>query len=161
MTRTASYSQPWMAGFLAAFDEEGLVTRACRKVKVGRSTVYDARKTDLVFAAAWDETEEIVTERMEAEAMRRATDGVERKVWHQGDEIGTERIYSDTLLIFMLKARRPEVYRDNVKIVHSGNVGVDLSSKTDAELERLAGCLDAKRERRPPRQRDPHRGRTL
>ena len=36
-----------------------------------------------------------------------------RPVFHQGKEIGSIREYSDTLLIFMLKARRPATFRDN------------------------------------------------
>jgi len=28
--------------------------------------------------------------------------------------------YSDTLLIFLMKARRPDKYRDNVKVEHAG-----------------------------------------
>jgi hypothetical protein len=34
-------------------------------------------------------------------------------VFHQGREIGAIREYSDTLLVFMLKARRPAKFRDN------------------------------------------------
>ena len=34
-------------------------------------------------------------------------------MFHQGKEVGAIREYSDLLLIFMLKARRPARFRDN------------------------------------------------
>src|SRR6202046_5839068 len=46
------------------------------------------------FAGAWDEAIECGTERLEDEAIRRALES------------------SDTMLIFMLKARKPAVYRE-------------------------------------------------
>ena len=47
---------------------------------------------------------------------------------------------SDTLLIFLLKAHRPAMYRERVNLHHSGAVklgGVDLSKLSDEELEEL------------------------
>jgi hypothetical protein len=37
----------------------------------------------------------------------RAVEGVERPVFQRGQQVGTIREYSDRLLMFMLKARRP------------------------------------------------------
>ena len=48
----------------------------------------------------------------EDEAVRRAHDGVDEPVFYQGKACGVVRKYSDTLLIFLLKGRRPEKYRD-------------------------------------------------
>jgi hypothetical protein len=49
---------------------------------------------------------------LEDEAVRRGREGHLRPVFHQGKEIGAIREYSDTLLIFMLKARRPAKFRE-------------------------------------------------
>ena len=40
--------------------------------------------------------------------------------------VGHRRKYSDNLLMFMLKGRRPETFRDNASIEHSGQTGAPL-----------------------------------
>lgn len=123
----------WKPDFLAALEMDGRVLEACKIAKIGRSTAYEARQQDETFALAWADVEEATTERMEHEAIRRGVDGVHRDVFYKGEVCGAERHYSDTLLIFMLKARRPEVYRENVKVEHSGNVTfADLASYVDS-----------------------------
>lgn len=42
-----------IARFLAALARHGNAARAARAAGVGRQTVYDARRTDEQFAAAW------------------------------------------------------------------------------------------------------------
>ena len=42
---------------------------------------------------------------------------------------------SDTLMIFLLKAHRPETYRDNFNSVNLNVTPEQLSEMTDAELE--------------------------
>lgn len=109
------------AAFLAAFRQRGIVTHACRASGVDRYTVYHWRRIDPKFEAAFTEAEIESTEVMEDEARRRAVDGVTRlKFDKDGDaltdprtgELYFETQYSDTLLIFMLKARKPETYRE-------------------------------------------------
>lgn len=119
----------WKPDFLAALADTGMVSEACKAAHVGRSTVYDARQRDEQFALAWADVEEASTEELERVAVRRACEG------------------SDVLLIFLLKARRPEKYRDNVHVQHSGHVDHDLKRMTAQELEQLADSLDAKRSR--------------
>lgn len=99
------------------------MVEACRRANVARTTVYRHRDEDAEFAAAWAEVDEVLVERMEREAYRRAVEGVHRDIFHQGTVVGEERVYSDTLLIFMLKAKRPATYRDNVKVEHTGDGG--------------------------------------
>jgi len=45
----------------------------------------------------------------------------------------------------MLKARKPGVYRENVKVEHAGKVEHDLSAMSDDELRAAAAALAAKR----------------
>ena len=52
---------------------------------------------------------------LEDEARRRALQGVEKPVFREGRQVGTVTEYSDTLLIFLLKARRPEKFRDRAR----------------------------------------------
>jgi hypothetical protein len=76
------------------------------------SAVTELRKSDADFAKRWKEADDLAVERMEAEADRRAVEGNDKPIYYQGEKCGEVREYSDTLLIFRLKARRPEVYRE-------------------------------------------------
>ena len=66
---------------------------------------------------------------------RRAT-GIRREVWYAGEVVGEESVYSDTLLIFLLKAHRPAKFRDNVKVEHSGGMEVTGDRKVTFEFVR-------------------------
>ena len=44
-------------------------------------------------------------------------------VFYHGQVCGTVRKYSDTLLIFLLKGARPDKFRDNATIRHTGPTG--------------------------------------
>lgn len=124
--RTPERAGAWKPAFLQALGEHGMVTAACKSVGVGRTTAYDARHADEAFATAWADIEELTTERMEAEAYRRAVEGVESDIFFKGEVVGTEREFSDTLLVFLLKARRPEVYRENIKVQHAGGIRLSV-----------------------------------
>lgn len=112
--------------WLEAFEQEGTVVLACKASGVGRSTVYEWRQSDEAFALAWHDIEEATTEAMEREAYRRAVEGVAEPLVSAGKHVCDVKKFSDTLLIFMLKARRPERYRDNIKVEHAGSVNVEL-----------------------------------
>ena len=124
MTRTTRTPKK-VAAFLEALASGLSVSGACKAAQVPRQTAYDWRNADEAFAAAWDEAIGHGTEALEDEARRRAVEGVVREHthYHQGMRVGTdiETKYSDTLLIFLLKARNPEKYRDNSKVELSGD----------------------------------------
>jgi hypothetical protein len=103
----------WRVKFLKTLSSTGNVLVSCRVAGVGRATAYRHRERLPKFRAAWDEAVEESTDAMEAEARRRAQNGVEKPVFYQGNRVATVKEYSDTLLIFLLKANRPEKYRDN------------------------------------------------
>ncbi len=79
---------------------------------MSRRSAYDWRKEDQEFANEWDAAEALGTDLLEDEARRRAAQGVDEPVFWKGEVKGFVRKYSDVLLIFMLKARRPEKYRE-------------------------------------------------
>lgn len=97
---------------------------ACAAVGYSYSSAYLYRKADPVFDAAWDDANEAAIQRMEREADRRAIAGVAKPVYYQGVEVGTIQEYSDTLLMFRLKAKRPEAYREraDVSVTVVGNL---------------------------------------
>lgn len=134
----------WMKAFVTTLSARGIVTQACEAAKIDRTTAYKARDVDATFAAAWDEAVEVAADALEAEAWRRAVEGVEKPVgFYQGAAGEYVREYSDTLLIFMLKGARPNKYRENVKLEHGGKLRVvtekDLS---DDELANIAASDD-------------------
>ncbi len=104
------------AAFLTAFRESCTVAQAAKTAKVGRRTHYDWLKADPSYREQFEDLEEAVTETLEREAMRRASEGTLKPVFYQGKTCGEIREYSDTLLIFLLKARRPETYRERSDI---------------------------------------------
>lgn len=122
--RTDRTLEKQQAAFLAALEETANVTESCRVAKVPRRTVYDWRDADAAFRAAWDAALELGVDALEDEVTRRAFSGVDEPVFYQGAECGVVRKYSDTLAIFLLKARRPERFKDRAEIEHSGTVGL-------------------------------------
>lgn len=106
--------------FLHALSQLGNVTAAAEAVGLGRRTVYVWREADPDFAARWAEATEEAVERMEQEAWRRATQGVDRPVYQGGKQVGMVKEYSDNLLIFLLKGSKPEKYRERTEISGPG-----------------------------------------
>ena len=106
--------------FLDELAKTGNVSASCKKAKIVRSTAYLERETLKEFSAAWDAALEVATDALELEARRRAAEGVLEPVFYQGELVAKVKKYSDTLLIFLLKAHRPEKYRENI---HQENTG--------------------------------------
>lgn len=98
---------------LDAFLKHGTVAAACSAARIGRTTWYDWRTNDPEFNRLAGEAEEAVTDALEEVAQLRAT-------MPEG---------SDTLLIFLLKARRRALYGDkNQLTVISPEVQVRVQS---------------------------------
>lgn len=108
--------------FLDSFREHGNVTRACRETEVARSTVYFWQEHDEDFGRDYHVAEQEATEHLEEAAYERAVKGItqETPLYYRGKVVDTvvKTEYSDTLLIFLLKARAPEKYRDKVDVYH-------------------------------------------
>ena len=138
------------AAWLQAFASSYTVSSACRVAGVGRRTVYEWRQQDEDFAVAWADIDEANVEELEAEARRRAYEGVVKPVTVAGarDEV---REFSNDLLMFLLKARRPEKYRDRATVRHEGSIDLgDLAPERLRDLsdEELAALKAAVREKR-------------
>ena len=104
--------------FLEVLTETANVVYACKQARLSRRTVYNWRNTEAEFLKAWDEAVELGIDALEDEALRRGQQGFDKPVFHQGKQCGKVREYSDTLLIFMLKARRPEKFKERSQIDH-------------------------------------------
>jgi hypothetical protein len=115
-----------MVIFLAALASGLTITLAAQEACINKVTAYRWRQADREFAEAWDEALDEANDRLEQEALRRGRDGVSKPVYQGGRLVGRVQDYSDTLLIFMLKARRPEVYRERASFEHTGKGGKEL-----------------------------------
>ena len=75
---------------------------------------------------------------MEREAYRRAVKGVEKPVYRGGQLVGTIREYSDSLLMFLLRARRPELYRDHSRVERTRGDSDFVRLEVPSDEERAA-----------------------
>jgi hypothetical protein len=144
----------WRPVFLKELSNAGNVSAAALKAKVDRATAYAARdhkdKTEpgarldaIAFARSWDNAMEVAIDALEAEARRRAVEGVDEPVgWYKGEAGGKVRRYSDTLLIVLLKAHRPEKYRENIHQEHTGAGGGPIEVR-DLEAVRAKRWVQA------------------
>lgn len=126
----------WRDVFLAALRKSPNVAAAARKAGYTRQWVYKLRQEDEDFAAAWDDAIGEAMDTAEGEIYRRAVRGVVRKVFYRDQVIDTVREYSDTLLIFLAKAHRPEVYRETVRSELTGKDGGPIKYEDAAEATR-------------------------
>jgi hypothetical protein len=150
----------WHDAFFATLALTGNVTRAAEAANIERKTAYLARERDPAFRARWADALDEASDRLEEEARRRAY-GVDEPVIFQGEPcvtwvgpdgnvVGKEapgarlvpltvKKYSDGLLMFLLKACRPEKYRErqDVSVTSQGGgpvrheLGVDHGHHID------------------------------
>lgn len=106
--REISPDYDWREAFLDNLEETGFVVESARAAGISHTQVYRERRTNPEFAERWNAALESATEHVEAEVVRRAMNG------------------SDLLLMFYLKARKPEVYREQYD-VRRVNINVDMS----------------------------------
>lgn len=97
--------------FLKCLANGDSVRSASEQCKVTRQTVYNWKEKDEEFKSAWEEALEAGIERLEDAAYNRALKG------------------SDTLMIFLLKAKRPKVYSDKQRLEHTGADGGPINIK--------------------------------
>lgn len=93
-----SESGEWKPAFIRALANSANVRAACQSAGISRQAAYLRKRTDEAFAEQWDDALEDACDVLEGIARQRAA------------------AESDVLLIFLLKAHRPEKYRDNHKI---------------------------------------------
>ena len=102
MTQLTRKKADWKRTFLTALTEQGNVRSACLVAGVTRQAAYKQRSQNADFAKAWDD------------ALDDACDTLEQVAWQRATET------SDVLLMFLLKAHRPDKYRENSRVEHAG-----------------------------------------
>jgi len=137
-----------MRRFLGHLADTGNVSAACRLARLDRRTAYQWRSADAAFHRHWQEALDAAVDALEAEARRRAVEGVEHPHFHQGQVAGTVKRYSDALLMFLLRAHRPERFRERnneAPTVPEGDSD-DAEQAARAALERRFDRLAAGRD---------------
>jgi hypothetical protein len=130
--------------FLAAYCVSANFSKAADAAKVKRSSHYRWVKDDPGYPELFAEATVEMGHTLEAEAVRRAHEGVLEPVFYKGVPVGVIRVYSDSLMQTLLKGFLPEKYRDRGSLEVSGPAGgpialadANLSALDDDELEQL------------------------
>jgi hypothetical protein len=129
------------AKFLDALREGSTVTIAAKAAGFTRNAAYDWRKDDPEFLRDWEDAIEAGT-------------GVEKPVFQKGELVGHVQEYSDTLMIFLLKGRNPNKFKERVHAEHTGKDGGPIQHEVSARDElasRIAGIAERAREEEGPR----------
>ena len=115
------------AAFLAAYAETGVILQAAEAAGCERTSHNHWLAVDPTYPARFADAQAAANDRLEAEARRRAVQGVEKVKFYKGapikiiDEktgnpkVYTEHEYSDRLLEFLLKGELADKYAERVK----------------------------------------------
>jgi len=105
--------------FLEEFVRSGLMYEAAEKVGVTGATIMSHAKEDEAFGAAYEEAKQLcIDTTLVKEARRRALEGTDKPLIggrNKDEIIAYEKIYDSRLHELLLKASRPEEYRENAK----------------------------------------------
>ncbi len=102
--------------FLEILREGGTPGYAAKRINVSLRLIYHHRSRSDEFRENWDLAVEQGTDLLENEAVRRAYEGWEEDVYQQGARVGSIRKFSDNLLMFLLRARRPARFREQTSV---------------------------------------------
>lgn len=150
--------------FLDALARGYTITSACRLAQVHHKTAYEHKNGDEEFAEAWRTAYESGTDGFVDEAARRAVVGDDIPQFFKGQPIltpvdpknpdGPKQVFvitqrSDFLLDRILRARRPQEFRDRVE--HTGKDGgaipIRMDNMTDEQIIALMKRIETMMQR--------------
>lgn len=125
------WNEPWKRPFLAALSRIPNISAAARVAGVNRQYTYEAQAADPDFARAVKEAREVACDLLEQILHRRATVGepvrtirTRTKRDAAGSVVETDTTVTETqevdtyALVQMLKAHRPQIYRERYDVRH-------------------------------------------
>jgi hypothetical protein len=133
--------------FLKALAETGSVSRAAKIAGVSLRRPAEWRSVDPAFAQEWEDAMEQAADKLEAEAWRRAVEGVDEPVVSMGQIVRnqdgsmlTMRRYSDQLLTMLLRGAKPDKYGpQSLQATPLENLGIMMVLEKMAHDPELAG----------------------
>lgn len=151
MSQEPKPDKPWhpsprIRAFLAAYRATCSITKAAEAAGISRRAHYRKLETSADYRLAFDAATAMAADALEDEAVRRAKEGIVRQVLYHGTpamelvdpldpgkgmRARMEREYSDTLLLALLKAKKPKEYAVQVRQELSGPGGGPIDSKIE------------------------------
>lgn len=119
VSNVTSKKRDWQDRFLSLLESTFSVSAAASGAGIDRRTAYRHKDSDPEFSARWES------------ALANAIDSLEEAAYKRAREM------SDTLAIFLLKTRRPDLYRDRQDVTTT-TMAVNYSDLTDEQLQRIA-----------------------
>lgn len=126
-------------------EETGDWRTAIATLSISRVAFKNALKKDVQLAERVEMAEGKYLAGLEAEARRRAVEGVEKGIYYKGDRIATEREYSDKLLDKLMTAADKEKYSKQTSVKNDTNINVTQ----EGLRKKLAGMLGIDYEQSP------------
>lgn len=124
-------------------------TKVYSRTRAGLSVgmLETKRTNNSEFRALEERALEEGAECVEQEAIRRGRDGYSKDVYYKGAVVGQERVYSDALLLAVLKTKNP-LYRESRSVVTADVTNTNVDAKefdaskfTEEELLQLEELL--------------------
>lgn len=152
----AEKKTPKISAFLAAIRKYPNITAAAKAAGISREAHYRRLEDDEKYRVEFERAYSDGIAAIEDEAIRRAVRGVQRPVLYHGlpvmipkdpddPEGGStplmETEYSDSLITLLLKAKKPEEYKERIE--QKVEVNVNLVDRLNAGRARLAKARDA------------------
>lgn len=135
--------------FLDHLAKTGVVAEALVAAGIkSRPTIQRWRAEDPQFSEAYDDAMATAADSLEAEARRRAVEGVVTTKFNKNGDAFDEVKYSDTLLLALLKAKKPDEFADRSKTEISNPDGTFKPENDTAAAARIAALLEEGRRRR-------------
>jgi hypothetical protein len=103
--RTNSWTVERQKAFILALAETASVGQAAEMVNMSKVSCYNLRnhKDSHDFKRAWDAAVDFSVSRLKDIAFQRAVEGRLEPVWQGGKLVGHKRVYSDAMLMFLLR----------------------------------------------------------
>jgi hypothetical protein len=129
--------------FLTSFAQNANVTAACRTAGIDRSSFYRWQEKDETFGFCYKQAEAEANDVIRAAIFKRAILGIDEPLHYLGKLVTDEqkkpvtvKKYSDTLLIFLAKARMPE-FRERQQVEMSGPGGGPIQTTQTVEIYKV------------------------
>jgi hypothetical protein len=125
---------PRQRAYLVNLAKSNAVMHSCEIAGISKMAVCKWRRDDAIFAEAEECAKQQFVELLEKEAMRRAVDGVTKGIYYQGSNVADEKVFSDPLLMALLRGNCPEKYSDSLRLSGGGepikimSLGINLDS---------------------------------